>query len=245
MNVWGDECLKIGRGWWMSEVMNVGVMNVGQSVSASQISVFNLAQWHNRWLSLGLSSRRTKSLLGSSGPYGREDPILFKCIQSQSLILEEQVKRFQTPIAFLFSISACSLTFSSNQFSLHVSHITFVSYSASCTCLHQIEFSHNLYPVLHSIRRLTEKAVMAVGTVVAGTVVVRTILISHNLLWWWKVMMPTRIVLFLAMLSLVAFCYNLTEDFKFGGQTKMFWPCFQKLSWPPSHFNCDGTSHLF
>ena len=31
MNVWGDECLKIGRGWWMSEVMNVGVMNVGQS----------------------------------------------------------------------------------------------------------------------------------------------------------------------------------------------------------------------
>ena len=127
--------------------------------------------------------RRTKSLLGSSGPYGREDPILLKCIQSQSLILEEQVKRFQTPIAFLFSISACSLTFSSNQFSLHLSHITFVSYSASCTCLHQIEFSHNLYPVLHSIRRLTEKAVMAVGTVVAGTVVVRTILVSHNLLW--------------------------------------------------------------
>ena len=32
MNVWGDECLKIGRGWWMSEVMNVGVMNVGQSI---------------------------------------------------------------------------------------------------------------------------------------------------------------------------------------------------------------------
>ena len=31
MNVWGDECLKIGRGWWMAEVMNVGVMNVGQS----------------------------------------------------------------------------------------------------------------------------------------------------------------------------------------------------------------------
>ena len=35
MNVWGDECLKIGRGWWMSEVMNVGVMNVGQSFVAS------------------------------------------------------------------------------------------------------------------------------------------------------------------------------------------------------------------
>ena len=34
MNVWGDECLKIGRGWWMSEVMNVGVMNVGQSSSS-------------------------------------------------------------------------------------------------------------------------------------------------------------------------------------------------------------------
>ena len=35
MNVWGDECLKIGRGWWMSEVMNVGVMNVGQSAATS------------------------------------------------------------------------------------------------------------------------------------------------------------------------------------------------------------------
>ena len=23
MNVWGDECLILGRGWWMSEVMNV------------------------------------------------------------------------------------------------------------------------------------------------------------------------------------------------------------------------------
>ena len=115
------------NGCWNPWMREVSLTN-----GASQISAFDRA--HNRWLSLGLSSRRprrTKSLLGSSGPYGREDPILFQCIQSQSLILEEQVIRFQTPIAFLFSISACSLTFSSNQFSLHVSHITFVSYSAS------------------------------------------------------------------------------------------------------------------
>ena len=39
MNVWGDECLKIGRGWWMSEVMNVGVMNVGQSFLSCQASI--------------------------------------------------------------------------------------------------------------------------------------------------------------------------------------------------------------
>ena len=31
MKVQGDECLNSVRGWWMSEVMNVGVMNVGQS----------------------------------------------------------------------------------------------------------------------------------------------------------------------------------------------------------------------
>ena len=228
------------NGCWNPWMREVSLTN-----GASQISAFDRA--HNRWLSLGLSSRRprrTKSLLGSSGPYGREDPILLKCIQSRSLILVEQVKRFQTPIAFLFSISACSLTFSSNQFSLHLSHITYVSYSAACTCLHQIEFSHNLYPVLHSIRRLTEKAVMAVGTVVAGTVVVRTILVSHNLLWWWKSDDANEDCAVFGYAQF-AFCYNLTEDFKFGGQTKMFWPCFQKLSWPPSHFNCDGTSHLF
>ena len=37
-------------------------------------------------------------------------------------------KLFQTPIAFLFSILVCSLTFSSNMSSLHLTHTTFKIY---------------------------------------------------------------------------------------------------------------------
>ena len=43
MKVQGDECLNSVRGWWMSEVMNVGVMNVGQSSdSVSQCEVVRI-----------------------------------------------------------------------------------------------------------------------------------------------------------------------------------------------------------
>ena len=68
MNVWGDECLKLGRGWWMSEVMNVGVMNVGQS-SGRNLSGLGALQWGPRfwlrsvWGSLGQVSWETIDLL--------------------------------------------------------------------------------------------------------------------------------------------------------------------------------------